>query len=170
MNQLKQWGFSGQWWRGQKGEYWVLAQTILSVGFVLLPVYPVIDVDNLSPLWQSTRWGLMGVCGLIAIVFFLAGSVELGTNLTPLPHPKPDGNLVTTGIYRIVRHPLYSGVVLIAIAYSCWKLSWVHGIAAIFFLLFFDLKAKKEESWLTTKFSDYTEYQSQVKKLIPWLY
>jgi hypothetical protein len=35
MNQLKQWGFSGQWWRGQKGEYWALAQTILSVGFVL---------------------------------------------------------------------------------------------------------------------------------------
>jgi rhodanese-related sulfurtransferase len=41
MNQLKQWGFSDEWWRGQKGEYWVLVQTVLSLGFILLPPYPV---------------------------------------------------------------------------------------------------------------------------------
>ena len=170
MNQLKQWGFSDQWWRGQKGEYWVLAQTILSVEFVLLPVYPVTDLDNLSPLWQSTRWGLMGVCGLIAMVFFLAGSMKLGTNLTPLPHPKTDGNLVTTGIYRIVRHPLYSGVIFGAIAYGCWQWSLTHAIGSVVFLLFFDFKARKEESWLKNKFSDYHSYQLQVKKFIPWIY
>jgi len=45
MNQFKEWGFSTQWWRGEKGEYWVLGQTVLSVGFVLLPVYPAIFTD-----------------------------------------------------------------------------------------------------------------------------
>jgi protein-S-isoprenylcysteine O-methyltransferase Ste14 len=88
MNQLKKWGFSTQWWRGEKGEYWVLAQAILSLGFILLPVYPVVILDNLLPTWQYIRWALIGIFGLIAILLLLLGSVELGTNLTPLPHPK----------------------------------------------------------------------------------
>jgi hypothetical protein len=37
MNQLKDWGFSTQWWRGEKGEYWVIAQGLLFLGFILLP-------------------------------------------------------------------------------------------------------------------------------------
>jgi protein-S-isoprenylcysteine O-methyltransferase Ste14 len=38
------------------------------------------------------------------------------------------------------------------------------------FLVFFDLKARKEEIWLKHQFPDYENYQSQVKKLIPWIY
>jgi hypothetical protein len=48
MNQLKEWGFSANWWRGERGEYWVLGQTLLSIGFILLPVYPVVSLDQLS--------------------------------------------------------------------------------------------------------------------------
>jgi protein-S-isoprenylcysteine O-methyltransferase Ste14 len=36
----------------------------------------------------------------------LAGARDLGRNLTPLPEPKPGGELVTTGVYARVRHPL----------------------------------------------------------------
>jgi protein-S-isoprenylcysteine O-methyltransferase Ste14 len=170
MNQFKDWGFSAQSWRGEKGEYWVLGQTVLSVGFVLLPIYPTIALDSVSPLWQYAGWGLTGLFSLIAALLLLFGSLELGSNLTPLPHPKHDGELVTGGVYAIVRHPIYSGVIFLTIAYSCWQLSFVHAIGAILFLLFFDLKARKEESWLSNKFSGYDQYRSQVKKLIPWIY
>jgi protein-S-isoprenylcysteine O-methyltransferase Ste14 len=154
MNQLKDWGFSAQWWRGEKGEYWVLGQTILSVLFVLLPAYPGLVSDNLSAIAQYSRWGV----------------IVLGGNLTPLPHPKQDGTLVTKGIYRWVRHPLYSGVVFAAIAYSAWQWSLTQAIGSVVFLLFFDFKARKEELWLKNKFPDYHSYQLQVKKLIPWIY
>lgn len=170
MNQFKEWGFSAQWWRGEKGEYWVLGQTVLSAGFALLPVYPAITLDNLSLIWKYADWGLTGIFGLIALLLLLSGSLELGVNLTPLPYPKDDGELVTSGVYGVVRHPIYSGVIFLAIAYSCWKLSFVHAIGAIILLLFFDVKARKEESWLSNKFSDYDQYRSQVKKLIPWIY
>lgn len=170
MNQFKEWGFSAQWWRGEKGEYWVLGQTVLSVGFVLLPVYPAIALDHFSPIWKYADWGLTGIFGLIALLLLFSGSLELGANLTPLPHPKHDGELVTGGVYALVRHPIYSGVIFLAIAYSFWKLSLVHAIGAMLFLLFFDLKARKEESWLSNKFPDYASYQLQVKKLIPWIY
>jgi protein-S-isoprenylcysteine O-methyltransferase Ste14 len=106
----------------------------------------------------------------MATILLLWGGIELGTNLTPLPHPKDDGILVTSGIYGIVRHPIYSGVIFLAIAYSCWKLSLTHIIGAMLLFLFFDIKARKEESWLRIKFSDYDVYQTRVKKLIPWIY
>jgi protein-S-isoprenylcysteine O-methyltransferase Ste14 len=170
MNQLKEWGFSTQWWRGEKGEYWVIAQVILLVGFALLPVYPAIALDNLPLIWKYAEWGITGIFGLMASWLLISGSLELGANLTPLPHPKHDGELVTGGVYGLVRHPIYSGVIFLAIAYSCWQLSLSHAIGAIVLLLFFDIKARKEESWLSTKFTDYEQYRSRVKKLIPWVY
>jgi protein-S-isoprenylcysteine O-methyltransferase Ste14 len=170
MNQLKAWGFSAQWWRGERGEYWVIAQIILFAGFIVLPIYPVIDLDSLSPIWQYTSWGLTGFFGLMAALLLILGSLKLGKNLTPLPHPKNDGELVTSGVYGVVRHPIYSGVIFLTIAYSCLQLSITHAIGSIIFLVFFDIKARKEESWLSDKFGDYDTYRSQVKKLIPGLY
>jgi protein-S-isoprenylcysteine O-methyltransferase Ste14 len=170
MNQLKEWGFSDQWWRGQRGEYWVIAQIVLFVSFILLPVYPVVALDSLSPIWKYTAWGATGVWGLIATLLLFRGVIELGANLTPLPHPKDDGELVTGGVYGVVRHPIYSGVIFLAIAYSCWQWSLSHAIGAAIFLVFFDFKAKTEEVWLQNKFPDYDAYRSRVKKLIPWIY
>ncbi len=170
MNQFKEWGFSANWWRGERGEYWVLGQILLFIGFILLPVYPVVSLDQLSPFWKYMSWGLTGIFGLITALLLIRGGIELGANLTPLPHPKDDGKLVTTGVYGVVRHPIYSGVVFLAIAYSCWQWSLTHAIGTVVLLLFFDIKARKEESWLKNKFSDYNSYQSKVKKLIPWLY
>lgn len=99
MNQFKDWGFSSQWWRGEKGEYWVLGQVVLFVGFVLLPVYPAIALNDFAPIWKYVDWGLTGVFGLMALLLLLSGILKLGTNLTPLPHPKHDGELVTGGVY-----------------------------------------------------------------------
>lgn len=170
MNQLKEWGFSANWWRGERGEYWVLGQILLFIGFILLPVYPVVSLDQFSPLGKYTSWGLTGLFSLIAALLLIWGGIKLGANLTPLPHPKDDGKLVTTGVYGVVRHPIYSGVIFLAIAHSCWRWSLTHAIGTVILLLFFDIKARKEESWLKNKFPDYNSYQSKVKKLIPWLY
>jgi len=49
-------------------------------------------------------------------------------------------------------------------------MSWIHGLGAIALLVFFDLKARKEEIWLMEKFPDYENYRISVKKLIPWIY
>ncbi len=170
MNQLRAWGFSAQWWRGEKGEYWVIGQVILFVSFILLPIYPIVNLDRLSPVWKYTGWSLTGLFGLIGGSLLIWGGLELGTNLTPLPHPKDDGELVTSGAYGVVRHPIYSSVIFLAIAYSFWQWSLTHAIGVLVLLLFFDIKARKEEAWLSHKFPEYDAYRSNVKKLIPWLY
>ncbi len=164
MNQLRDWGFSSNWWRNDRGEYWVIGQTILSVGFVLLPIVPVGELSLPMRVLGTS------IFGLIAVVFGIGGLLNLGDNLTPLPHPKDESTLVTTGIYRFVRHPLYSSVIFLALAYTIWQMSLFHGIAVLVFLLFFDRKAAQEEVWLINKFPDYQNYKLTVKKLIPGLY
>jgi protein-S-isoprenylcysteine O-methyltransferase Ste14 len=170
MNLLKEWGFSTNWYRGERGEYWVLVQPLLFIGFILLPVYPVFHLDELSPIWKYIGWGLTVLFTILGALLLIWGVIELGANLTPLPHPKDDGELVTTGVYGIVRHPIYSGVIFLAIAYSFWYWSLTHAIGGVVLLIFFDIKARKEEAWLKDKFPDYDAYRSKVKKLIPWLY
>ena len=112
----------------------------------------------------------MAIFGMLAIVFLGRSLFDLGQNLTPLPHPRDEGQLVKTGIYGLVRHPMYSGVVYLALAYASWQMSWVHLVDSIVLFVFFDAKSRKEEVWLTEKFPDYASYSNSVKKLILWIY
>ena len=61
-------------------------------------------------------------------------------------------------------------MIFLALAYASWQVSLVHLFGAIALFVFFDVKARKEEVWLTERFSDYANYRISVKKLIPWIY
>ncbi len=170
MKLLSDWGITGNWWRGDRGEYWVIAQGILILVFALVPpnIPNFIDLD--TSVWQYSIWILAAIFSILAVVFLGRSLFDLGQNLTPLPHPRDDGQLVKTGIYGIVRHPLYSGVIYLALAYASWRMSWVHLLGSLVLFVFFDAKSRIEEVWLTEKFSDYSNYATSVKKLIPWIY
>lgn len=169
MKLFSNWGVTNNWWRGDRGEYWVITQGILLLVFALIPPHKPSFVADTS-IWHYTSWILTAIFGLLAIVFLSRSLFDLGQNLTPLPHPRDDGQLVKTGIYGIVRHPLYSGVIYLVLAYTSWQMSWVHLVGAIGLFVFFDAKSRKEEAWLTEKFPDYANYSTGVKKLIPWIY
>jgi len=99
-----------------------------------------------------------------------AGVVTLGRWLTPFPQPLPESQLRTTGAYALVRHPLYSGILLMACGWSLYSTS-VAGLAFdVVLFVFFDRKAAREEIWLAKKFAGYATYRGRVKKLVPWIY
>jgi protein-S-isoprenylcysteine O-methyltransferase Ste14 len=107
---------------------------------------------------------------LAGLVLALAGTLSLGRNLTPLPRPKSDATLVVTGAYRLVRHPIYSGILFLVLGWGLWLNSFlVIGYALIFFL-FFDIKSRQEEVWLVEMFPEYAGYRKRVRKLIPFVY
>ncbi len=99
-----------------------------------------------------------------------AGGLRLGPGLTPLPFPKEGAPLIQSGPYALVRHPIYSGLLIgsagIALLASGW-LTWIYA-AALFLLL--DFKTRREERWLSAKFPEYGSYQRRVRKLLPFLY
>ncbi|EKQ70636.1 putative protein-S-isoprenylcysteine methyltransferase [Leptolyngbyaceae cyanobacterium JSC-12] len=171
MGLFRDWGFSTASWRGERGEYWVLAQVLLILGFLVFPVYRLASWESWlsSPVIYWLRgWAI--AFAIVSLLFFAKGLLDLGTNLTPLPHPRDDGELVQSGIYSIVRHPVYSGVIFAAVAWALYQVSLPHLIGVFIFLVFFDAKARQEENWLIQKHPEYTEYRQRVKKLIPWIY
>lgn len=171
MKLVNDWGFTRKGWRsGERGEYLVLLQGALLIGFVLLPVYRPASWAIDSALFLALRWGITALLGLGASVLIIKGLLDLGRNLTPLPYPKEKGELVQSGVYDIVRHPLYSGLIFAALSWSAFQLSLSHLIAAAILFAFFDTKARKEEAWLTEKYPEYLDYQQRVKKLIPGVY
>ncbi len=168
MKLLSDWGFRSNWQAGERGEYWVIAQALLLLGLILMPTYHLSVA--IAPPWNLVLWVSAGLLGLFALVLFFGGLLQLGTSLTPLPYPREEGQLVQTGVYGLVRHPVYSGLVLGILAWGLFFLSVSHAIAALVFLVFFNAKASREEVWLTEKYPDYPEYRERVKKLIPWVY
>ena len=171
MKLLSDWGFTPEGWRsGERGEYLVLLQAALLIGFVLLPVYRPVGwaIDSLALLY--VRWGMAVALGLGASVLIIKGLWDLGQNLTPLPYPREDGQLVKSGVYSIVRHPLYSGLIFAAFSWVVFQLSLSHLIGAAILCAFFDAKARREEAWLSEKYPEYSDYQQKVKKLIPGVY
>jgi protein-S-isoprenylcysteine O-methyltransferase Ste14 len=100
----------------------------------------------------------------------LAGILKIGAKLTALPRPAEGAALVVTGPYRIVRHPMYAGAILMAFGWAIVSRGWLtFGYAAILFA-FFDLKTRREERWLCEKFPGYAGYRERVRKLIPFIY
>jgi protein-S-isoprenylcysteine O-methyltransferase Ste14 len=170
MKLLTDWGFSWAGWRdGQRGEYWVVAQGILLFALLFVPVYRPVKL-SLPIFWQYAIWAIALFIAGLAIGLLGKGLLDLGTNLTPLPHPKDDGQLVQTGVYGLVRHPIYSGLTLAVLSWAIFQVSLSHLLAAIVLFAFFNAKASREEQWLVQKYSDYANYREHVKKLIPWIY
>jgi protein-S-isoprenylcysteine O-methyltransferase Ste14 len=169
MKLLTDWGFSVNSWQGQRGEYWVFAQAVIIVSFITLPVYPF-PALTLAPSTLYGLWAVAGVLELLALVLIAKGLLDLGRSLTPLPYPRDDAQLVQAGVYSLVRHPLYSGLIVAALSWVLYQRSLSHLAGAIVLFVFFNAKATLEETWLRQKYPEYDAYQQRVKKLIPWLY
>jgi protein-S-isoprenylcysteine O-methyltransferase Ste14 len=164
MNRSKQ-----AWWRGQRGEWFVIAQFALFLLIVLgprtvagLPPWPAV----ISHFASSVGMGFLALGGLVSLI----AALHLGSNLTPLPHPKEGATLVVTGMYRFVRHPIYLGVILMAAGFALVVQGWLTLVEALALVVFFDIKSRREEIWLAEHFPDYAAYQQRVRKLIPFIY
>ena len=92
---------------------------------------------------------------------------SLGRSLTPGTEPLPDAPLVTDGAYAHVRHPIYTGVVLMLAGYtllwSNWMLALLFGVIA---WRYFDAKARAEERWLRGRHPSYEAYMRGVKRRV----
>ena len=98
------------------------------------------------------------------------GLSSLGDALTPFPRPLVDASLHRQGAYRLMRHPIYSGVILASFGWALWWLSVIGLVYVVAMAIFFDRKAAYEEIWLRQKYKRYTDYARRVKKFIPGLY
>jgi protein-S-isoprenylcysteine O-methyltransferase Ste14 len=106
----------------------------------------------------------------LGLGFAIWARVHIGRNWgTPMSR-KDDPELVTSGPYRFVRHPIYTGI-LVASLGTAVALSWAWLIAVALAGVYFIYSATVEERYLTEQFPDaYPAYKRSTKMLIPFLY
>ena len=80
------------------------------------------------------------------------GVADLGAAMTPLPRPRDGAELVETGVYALVRHPIYGGLVLVAFGWALVRASIVAAILAAVLATVLHLKSVREERWLETRY------------------
>lgn len=147
---------------GPRGEGWVALQ------FGMLAVAVV--VGAVADPWPSAR-GPLTIAGtaLALLGAWLAwrGFRDLGRSLTAFPRPSDQAELVTTGIYARVRHPLYGALILITLG---WALARGPVVLAptLALAVILDLKSRREESFLLERYPGYRAYRDRVgRRFIP---
>ncbi len=143
---------------------WVTGQSVLMLAVVGLGV-------THRGAWQSDAGFVAGaVLFALGAVVGIWGVRSLGGSRTPNPTPKADAELVQAGIYRWLRHPLYSSVMLASLG---WALLWQSAaamVATVVLCVFFDAKARLEERLLLAKFPEYAAYRGRTWRFVPWVY
>lgn len=150
---------------GGRGELWVVGQFVLLAAILLVP-------SRLAglPVWpEALRWAgaALGIMlGLAGVGVAMAAARTLGASLTPFPRPRDGATLVQHGIYGLVRHPIYSGIVLGALGWSLLRASLPSLLLTLVLALFFDRKARREEAWLLEAYPGYRDYMARVRRRV----
>ena len=100
---------------------------------------------------------------IIAFIILLVAIKDLGRNLSPFPRPIKNSNLVTKGIYRFTRHPMYYSLIFISFGVFITKLSIYYLFLLTSFGLIIKFKISLEEQYLNNKFKNYLLYKNEVK-------
>lgn len=121
-------------------------------------------------------WAVTELVGNIAVLLLMAGLaitlfgiVSLGNSLTATPVPKATAVLRTTGMYAIVRHPIYLGLILIGLGLTVPAGSLFTVFAFVLLIVLLSYKARFEERLLIEKFPQYRAYAARVGRIIPFV-
>lgn len=144
-----------------------------AVGWLLVTVQVIVLVVLLLLPWRapSPGWLLVGGATCVAgAVLLVASFRRLGSALTPTPVPIAGAGLRTTGPYRLVRHPIYSAVLLLSLGFllafgSVW--SWAWGLLAVGF---FWSKSRWEDRLLRDEYGqEWIQWASMTGAMVPRL-
>jgi 2-amino-4-hydroxy-6-hydroxymethyldihydropteridine diphosphokinase len=151
---------------GVQGRYWVGAQIVVFVAIGIAIVREGSLPADLSP--PRIVGTLLLVSGFV-LMFWSARA--LGSGLTAVPEPVPGADLVETGPYRWVRHPIYTAVVAVLSGTAALFASPTGVMLSLLLFLFFAAKAGYEERRLRISYPQYSSYRSRVRaRFVPKLF
>lgn len=144
--------------------WWIHVQNALTLGSLILG--PIFRSSSLNWLQISVATILLSVGALVGIL----GVRTLGSNRTPHPAPLSNGALVRVRIYSVIRHPLYSSLILVTLGWSILWGSVPALLGSLALAIFLDQKARVEERQLTARFPEYSTYARSTRRFIPGIY
>ena len=132
---------------------------IISLHFFKWEFIPEKQIIQVTPFSYFVGFLIM----IIAFIILLVAIKDLGRNLSPFPRPIDNSNLVTKGIYRFMRHPMYYSLIFISFGVFIIKLSIYYLFLSTILVLIIKFKIALEEQYLSNKFKNYLLYKNEVK-------
>ena len=139
---------------------------LLLIAMLILPLVYVFSnwlafANYTLPAW--TGW--LGVIILAGALFvFWRAHADLGLNWSPTLEIREKHELITKGIYGIIRHPMYASQWLWVIAHPLLLQNWIAGwLNFLIFVVFYALRVKEEEQLMIEQFGD--DYRAYMKKV-----
>lgn len=128
----------------------------------------------LREVWNGGRAALLwlmigGVLVAVGAAIAGLGSRRLGRELRTHPAPSDMAVLRTDGAYRFVRHPIYTGVLLLASGFAVVAGTVLAAVTFVALVVLLSLKARFEERLLADRFPGYREYARRTPRFVPRL-
>ncbi len=132
--------------------------------FIYLFNYAILEIE--FPL--LVRYIFLSV-SIIGGIILTVALLQLNTNLSPFPTPKSNSELIQVGLYKYIRHPIYTGILFMLFGYGIYLNSSSKIIISIILLLLFFYKSSYEEKLLQKKYFDYPKYKKKTGRFLPKL-
>ena len=152
----------------------LLLLTVSLSGLGILPfIYVVSGVPRAANYPFHPALALAGVVvAAVSLAMFHLTHRALGRNWSVTLEVRESHRLVTDGIYRHVRHPMYTGFWLWAVAQALLLPNWVAGVSGLVgFGTLYAFRITSEERLMLETFGDsYRDYSRRTARLVPWLH
>ena len=139
---------------------------LVAVQFLLFTLY----------LWNPLRITIYqgNYLNSIALVFVLIGVIimllavyALRKSISPFPSPRKNAVLIQSGIFKFIRHPIYTSILLTTLGWAFYSNSLFRNFIFALLMILFEIKSNFEESLLIKRFTTYTNYKKITGKYLP---
>ena len=158
--------------KDRKGKREVVLLTLAMLGFLVPLIWVVSPVFSFAeyPLYLGPL--IAGVvCLVIGLWLFYRSHKDLGTNWSVTLQVREQHRLVTDGVYRRIRHPMYSSLFVYSLGQILVLPNWVAGPSyLVTFGILYALRVREEERMMLEEFGDeYSAYMAKTSRLVPRL-
>jgi protein-S-isoprenylcysteine O-methyltransferase Ste14 len=131
---------------------------------LLALLFPIIDynfaiIDEVKSISTIIKW--------IGFAIIATAILQLNKNITPFPTPKQGSQLIQSGLFKYIRHPIYTGILLVAFCMAIYNGSVWQFITSFLLVILFYFKSSYEETELTKVFWEYNNYKQKVGRFLP---
>lgn len=113
-------------------------------------------------------WLAISALGAVVGAYTVAHN-KLG-NFGIYPEPLPNAQLITSGPYQWVRHPMYTSLLLLMLGIALYRHGWPNYLGILMLLTALFGKMQREEAYLRTRFEAYADYIKRTQRLFPGVY
>jgi protein-S-isoprenylcysteine O-methyltransferase Ste14 len=128
---------------------------------LLFPIigYNFIIIDEVKIITTIIKW--------LGFALITVAILQLNKNISPFPTPKQGSQLIQSGVFKYIRHPIYTGILLVAFCIAICNGSVWQCTTSFLLLILFYFKSSYEEKKLSKVFFEYNNYKQKAGRFLP---